>query len=172
MVASDGDVSASLEEQPRLVPDSAERLVPDPRRSEPRVPVTGLLRRGLAEGVGGLCLTGELDGYVEFGKSDVVHTTPEFSSSAEDVEPLLGPAIAHGSPPPPAPGNHVGTPKSPRARRSGASELPPLRGRSMKEEDKGVGRVPGRQQSGTLMLDPGFPNQIDSAAANRTGSEV
>jgi hypothetical protein len=63
-----------------------ERLVPDPGNPEPTTQLSGWLGKGTKEGMWRLYLTPQLDEYVQFPESDVLHTQPV----GTDVSPLGG----------------------------------------------------------------------------------
>jgi hypothetical protein len=53
-----------------------ERLVPDPANHEPVTQLTGWLGKGTEDGMWRLYFTAQLDEYVQFRESDVVHSQP------------------------------------------------------------------------------------------------
>jgi hypothetical protein len=68
--------------QDRLV----EQLVPDPANHEPTIQLTGWLGKDAKEGFWRLYLTPQLDEYVQFAETDVIHSQP----AQADQSPLGG----------------------------------------------------------------------------------
>src|ERR1700751_1576644 len=76
--------SKSLSQDPLV-----ERLISDPANPEPTVHLSGWLGKATQEGMWRLYLTPQLDEYVQFSESDVVHTQP----LTPDQSPLGGSVV-------------------------------------------------------------------------------
>ncbi|MDQ2775703.1 MAG: hypothetical protein M3Y57_12420 [Acidobacteriota bacterium] len=76
-----------------------EHLIPDPGNPEPTTQLSGWLGKGAREGVWRLYLTPELDQYVQFSETDVVHSQPfgtgESSLGGTNVWLKAGAALEH-----------------------------------------------------------------------------
>ena len=72
MADEKADKNPKTLKQDRLV----EQLVPDPGTHEPSIQLRGWLGKGAKEGTWRLYLTPQMDQYVQFSNSDIVHTQP------------------------------------------------------------------------------------------------